>query len=124
MKNIHIRQLAVSLLISLPVLAGCSKTGSTALAPDKIPTAMNDAFKKSSGETKELASECASACQCQNVTTAFVDLQKLSQSKELTPEQRAVTARAMATTFQKLRSASDSGDPSAQALLHQYLSTR
>lgn len=112
------------LLISLPMITGCSKTGSTALAVEKIPTAMNEAFKQSSSDTKAMASECVAACQSQNVTSAFTELQRLSQNKYLTPEQRAVTARAMAATFQKLRAASDNGDPAAQAALHLYISTR
>ena len=124
MNRNHIQYLVFPLLISLPFLAGCSKSSSTALAPEKIPTAMNEAFKKSSGDAKAMACECITACQSPNVTTAFVDLQKLSQSKELTAEQRAVTVRAMATTFQRLRAASESGDPAAQALVHQYISTR
>jgi len=125
MNKDYIRRLIFSLLISLPVLAGCSKpSSSAALAEDKIPTAMNEAFKQSSGDTKAMVSECVTACQSQSATTAFAGLQRLSQSKDLTPEQRAVTARAMATTIQKLRAASENGDPAAQALLHQYISTR
>jgi uncharacterized lipoprotein YajG len=122
MKKIYIQFLIIS--ISLPLLTGCSKTSSTALSSEKIPAAMNEAFKQSSDDTKAMVSECVTACQSQNVTTAFTGLQRLSQSKDLTPEQRAVTARAMAATFQKLRAASDNGDAAAQAVLHQYISTR
>jgi hypothetical protein len=124
MKRNHIQHLSFSLMISLPILAGCSKTSSTALAPGKIPTAMNEAFKQSSGDAKAMACECVTACQSQDATTAFVDLQKLSRSQDLTPEQRAVTVRAMAATFQRLRAASENGDPAAQAVLHQYITTR
>jgi len=124
MNQNHTQHLVFSLMISLPILAGCSKTSSTALAPETIPTAMNEAFKQSSGDAKAMACECAAACQSPNVTTAFVDLQKLSRSQDLTAEQRAVTVRAMAATFQRLRAASENGDPAAQAVLHQYITTR
>jgi len=85
---------------------------------------MAEAFKQSTGDTKAMASASAAACQAQDAVAAFNDLQKLSQSSDLTAEQRAVTARAMAATFQKLRAASDNGDPAAQAALHNYISTR
>jgi hypothetical protein len=124
MNKVRIQLIIFSLLISMSIFAGCSKNSSTALAPEKIPTAVSEAFKQSSGDTKAMACECTAACQSQDVTMAFVDLQKLSRSQDLTPAQRAVTARAMATTFQRLRAASEGGDPAAQALMHQYISTR
>ena len=124
MKKIHINLAIVSLLFSLPILAGCTKAGATGLSSDNVPKVIDHAFNQSSGDTKAMVSECVSAYQARDVATAFSDLQKLSQHPDLSPEQRAVTARAMAATFPILRSASDNGDAAAQAVLHQYLSTR
>jgi hypothetical protein len=85
---------------------------------------MNAAFKNASGDTKTMAGECVTSCQSQDVTTAFADLQKLSQSKDLTHEQRVVTAKAMASTFQRLQVDAENGNAAAQALVQKYMSTR
>ena len=116
--------LTLTVITCLSIFPGCSKSDSKPLSEDKIPSAMSEAFKQSTGDTKAMASDCAAACQAQDTATAFKDLHKLSQSSDLTAEQRAVTARAMAATFQKLRAASENGDPAAQALIHEYISTR
>lgn len=126
MKN-SLKQLVVfPLALGLMLVPGCSKSssGPVTLAPEQIPTAMNEGFKQSSPEARELAGNCASATQNQDVTTAFADLQKLSRRNDLTPEQRSIAARAMATTMVQLRAASENGNPQAQAVLRQYLSTR
>ena len=116
----------ILLSLSLLIAAGCSKSNSNpvTLAPEQIPTVMNEGFKQSSGETKELVNNCISASQNQDVTVAFADLQKLSRRNDLTPEQRAIAARAMVTTMTQLRAASEKGNPAAQKLLYQYMSTR
>jgi uncharacterized lipoprotein YajG len=124
MNPIRIQSIFIALSISLVILAGCSRASSTTLAPEKIPTAMNDAFKNAPGDTKTMAGECATACQNQDVTAAFAGLQKLSNSKDLTPEQRAVTAKAMASTFRRLQVNAENGNAAAQALVQKYMSTR
>ncbi len=115
---------ALPALLLLTVLAGCSKNSSTALAPDQIPVAVNQAFKQSAGETKALAGAVVSAVQGQDPATAFNSLQQLEQQKDLTPEQRAIAARAMAATMPQLQTAAQNGNSTAQAVLHHYLSTR
>lgn len=126
MKKILNKSAVISLSLSLLIVAGCSKSSSSpvSLAPEQIPTAMNEVFKLSSGETRELVNNCISAGQSQDVTAAFTDLQKLSRRDDLTIEQRAIAARAMATTMVQLRAASEKGNPAAQSLLQQYMSTR
>ena len=112
------------LLSFLLVWPGCSKSNSTALAPEKVPGAINEAFSQSTGETKSLADQAAAAAKNQDPVTAFTQLQSLASNHDLTPEQRAIAARAMAATMPQLKAASDKGDPNAQAVLHQYMSTR
>jgi hypothetical protein len=124
MKKNFIPGLLYSLATVSLIAAGCSKHTTQALAPEKVPAAMDQAFVKAVGEPKEIAQEVTTACQNQDAATAFVDLQKLSQRTDLTPEQRATTAHAMATLFGKLRADSENGNPAAQAVVHQYVSTR
>jgi hypothetical protein len=125
--NVNLTKILTGAVVALTVIAtGCSKSSpkSVALSPDQIPVKMNQVFNQSSGETKDLANNCVSASQNQDAATAFLDLQKLSSRNDLTPEQRATTSRAMAGMFQQLRTASEQGNPAAQNVLHQYLSTR
>jgi thiamine pyrophosphate-dependent acetolactate synthase large subunit-like protein len=124
MKKTIIRALLYPMAASFLIATGCSKHGAQALAPEKIPAAMDKAFVKASSEPREIAQNVAAACLCQDSATAFADLEKLSQRTDLTPEQRATTAHAMATLFGKLRADSDNGNPAAQAVVHQYVSTR
>jgi hypothetical protein len=115
---------AFALGASWLVATGCSKHSTQALAPDKVPAAIDQAFVKATGEPKAIAQDVAAACQSQDTPAAFTDLEKLSQRTDLTPEQRATTAHAMATLFGKLRTESDNGNPAAQAVVQQYISTR
>jgi hypothetical protein len=110
----------------LACMAGgaCAKHTAAALAPDKIPAAINHAFNQSTGDAKEVASQVVLACQDQNVTAAFTNLETLSLRHDLTPEQRSVAARAMVATMPKLQAAAATGDATAQATLHQYISSR
>ena len=111
-------------LLLIAAVAGCSKNSATALAPDQIPVAVKQAFQQASGDTKALAGDVVSAVQSQDPATAFNSLQQLEQQKDLTPEQRAIAARAMAATMPQLQTAAQKGNPTAQAVLHRYLSTR
>jgi hypothetical protein len=106
------------------LLTACSKHTAASLAPDKIPDAINQAFRQSTGDAKEAASQAVSACQNQNPAAAFTSLETLSLRGDLTPEQRSVASRAMVATMPKLQAAAAAGDSAAQATLHQYLSTR
>jgi hypothetical protein len=106
------------------ILVGCSKHTAAALAPDKVPEAINHAFNQSTGDAKNVASQVVLAWQDQNVTAAFTNLETLSHRNDLTPEQRSVTARALVATIPKLQAAATTGDPDAQATLHKYFSTR
>jgi outer membrane PBP1 activator LpoA protein len=129
MKNTFTRLLTVQTsLVALAsvMFAGCSKSGtaSVTLAPEQVPTVMSQAFKQSSGETKELVNECVTAVENKQACEAFAKLEQLTRQSNLTPEQRSTAALAMVATFKQLRAAAASGDPAATAVMRQYLSTR
>jgi len=119
-----LRRRLLPCLLAAAALVGCSKHNAAALAPDKIPEALNQAFRQSTGDAKEAASQAVAACQTQNPSAAFSNLESLSQRNDLTPAQRSVAARAMVATMPKLQAAAAAGDAAAQTTLHQYLSTR
>ena len=116
-------QILACLLIAL-VLTACSKPSAEVMAPDQVPGAINQAFGKTAGETKDMAADVVSACQKQDPVAAFTNLQALSQKKDLTPEQRSVAAHAMVAELKQMQTASANGDAAAQAALHQYMSNR
>jgi hypothetical protein len=124
MKNVRICLEVLPVAIALLAAAGCIKPAPTPLTPEKVPTAVTEAFKQSTGETKEIAASVAADCQGQDSVKAFSDLQALSHQTNLTPEQRAITARAFAGVFTKLRADSDNGDAAAQAAVNHYLSSK
>lgn len=106
------------------VLAACSRHTAAALDSSKIPEAIQHAFRQSTGEAKEVATQVVTACQNQDFTAVFTNLQLLTQRTDLTAEQRSVAARAMVATMPKLQATAATGDANAQATLHQYISNR
>ena len=122
----HMRQtFALSLILFVGFLTGCSKTRSqTALDPAKIPETINKTFANAPDATKETASNYVSAFQSQDTSGAFMQLEQMNQDPNLTPQQRQVVAKAMQTTFVKLQAAAQNGDTAAQATMHSYLSAR
>ncbi len=119
---------SVSLLaLSLLIAAGCSKSGASApdaLAADKIPDAVNQAFAGAADDARQQVASVVTDVQAKDSSTAFVDLQNLSVRPNLTPEQRQVVVRAMQTTLQQVRADATNGNSTAQKVLHQYISTR
>lgn len=125
MKNPILTKTCMLAASSLIALAGCKKdSGSNALAVEKIPAAMNDAFDKAQPEVKTAAQEVVTAVQSQDSTKAFAQLRDLSARPDLNAQQRAAAARAMAAMAKKMSEAAANGDPNAAAYLHTYLSTR
>ena len=115
------------LALSLLIAAGCSKPGASAptpLAADKIPDAVNQAFAGAPEETRQQVASVVTDVQAKDSSTAFVDLQSLSARPNLSPLQRQIVVRAMQTTLQQVRSDATNGNPTAQKVLHQYISTR
>ena len=114
-------------LVGVALLAGCSKSGmgsSGAMDPAKVPVAVSKAFAKAPEAAQLAASNCVSALQNQDTCAAFLQLQQMNQQPDLTPQQHQVVAKAMQATFTQVQAAADHGDTKAQAVMHQYLSTR
>jgi hypothetical protein len=127
MKNNKFKQIISIILGSILVTAGCSKGSSSSSAPlaaARVPDEIHKAFDKSPVEVKQAATDYVAAFQEKDSAVAFAGLQRLSTRADLTPEQRSVTARAMATTYQQLRAAAQAGNQSAKAAMQQYISSR
>jgi len=124
MKKIQSAHTIVPGLLALLLAAGCAKHSPEALAPEKIPGAINQAFSQATGETKDAAVQAVAACQQHDAIEAFTSMQSLAQQKDLTPEERSIASRAEVTCLKQVQAAAEQGDASAKTLLHQYLSTR
>jgi ribosomal protein L22 len=121
-------KVSVSMLaLALLGLGGCNRNTSSMPAPlpvEQIPAAMQQAFTKAQPEAQSAANDVVSSVQSQDLTKAFEQLRDLSVRPDLTPEQKAVAARAMVTTVQQLQAAADRGDQKASEFMHKYISTR
>ena len=124
MKNLRSHHRIIPGWLALLLATGCAKHSPAALAPDQIPGAINQAFSQATGETKDAAAQAAAACQQHDAVGAFTSIQALAQQRDLTPEERSIAARAEVTCLRQVQAAAEQGDASAQAVLHQYLSTR
>jgi hypothetical protein len=125
MKNPILKMTCLVLAIAATGLAGCKKNSSSnALAVEKIPAAMDEAFDKAQPEVKTAAHEIVTSVQSQEPTKAFIQLRDLSARPDLNAQQRAAAARAMAAMAKKLQEAAANGDQNAASYLHHYLSTR
>jgi hypothetical protein len=125
MNSAHRMKFAFVACVALVFASACSKKTSTSvLQPAEVPAALDQAFAKAAGEAQQAATESATAVQNNDPATAFETLQKLSSRPDLTPEQRATTARAMAASFKQLRSAAEGGNTRAQAVMQHYQATR
>lgn len=113
-------------LMCAAIMSGCSKTGASSSVQDpaKIAVAVNQAFAKAPEPAKEAATTYVAAVQSEDGPAAFAQLQRMRAAGDLTPQQREVIAKAMQSTVKQLQSAAQSGNPKAQTVLHQYLSTR
>ena len=116
----------ICLAAALLIFGGCSReTSAPAPLPvAQIPTTIKSAFTKANPDAQSSVNEYVTALQSKELPKAFSQLRDLSARRDLTPDQRAVAARAMATTFQQLRLAAEAGDPQAAAMVHSYLVTR
>jgi hypothetical protein len=99
--------------------AACHKSATTA-----TDASLQDAFKDGSPEAKRLADAAADALQKQDRPQAFLLLQNLSASTDLTPEERRAAAKAAADMRAQLAKAATNGDQEAAALLQAYRSNK
>lgn len=120
----HITRL--TLLSGIVGLAGCSKTPTPPPTADlsQAPATFNNTFNHADEPTRQLAAGVAQSFAGQDAAMAFNQMRQLSGQANLTPEQRALLAKTMQTTFQKLQDSARNGDQNAQQTVRSYLSTR
>ena len=97
----------------------CHKSATTA-----ANASLQDAFKDGSPEARRMADAAADALQKQDRAQAFLLLQNLSSSAELTPEERRAAAKASADMRAQLARAATNGDQEAAALMQAYRSSK
>jgi len=108
------------------LLAGGLLASFTAACHRSAPTnaSLQDAFKDGSPEARHMAEAAADALQKQDRPQAFLLLQNLSSSADLTPEERRAAAKAAADMRAQLAKAATNGDQEAAALLQAYRSSK
>ena len=94
------------------------------LAVDQLPSAMEKAFSNAKPPAKDLATQVVASVQAQDYSKAFLDIQSLSASPDLTKEQSSITTRAMMTINGLLKSAVTKGDEKSATALKRYQMTK
>ena len=94
------------------------------LAVEQLPAAIENAFTKAKPAAKELATQVIASVQAQDYSKAFLDIQTLSASQELTKGQRSVVASAMMTINELLKSAVSKGDEKSAVTIQNYQLTK
>lgn len=123
----YLRLLLTSSALAAALLLGaCSKNGANASGGDlsAAQETIQGAFKEAKPEVKGLADEAAASMQRQEPAKAFVQLNGLTASPDLTPEQRAAASQSMLAVSQRLREAAQKGDEEAGKLLDMYRSSK
>ena len=95
-----------------------------ALPEEEIPATVSKAFQNADRETLDTVQQYISDVKAHDLPGAFEELQQLIVTPGLTPDQKAVLARASRTTSQKLREAADKGDATAAEVLRTFSSGR
>jgi len=109
-------------------ITGCKKAEpgvSTAAAPPDPAVTQQQiqaAFKDAKPEVKSTADQAAAALQNNDPGKAFLQLNALNATPDLTPEERAAAAQSMSRGSQQLRAAAQRGDQEAAKLLDAYRS--
>ncbi len=115
-------RITVALSLALIITLGCSKSAPppTPLAIEEIPAALEKAFSKAGPEIKSLAGQAADSVRARDYSKAFLAIQNLANSPELTKEQQSVTSRATLTVNSLLQAAQSQGDSQAAQTLQNY----
>lgn len=86
--------------------------------------AMENAFQKAPPPVKEEAREALAAMQRNDDPGAFIRLQGLTASPQLTPEQRDAAFKSWIVVNIRLQAAASNGNAAAQGLLDRYHATK
>jgi hypothetical protein len=125
----RIRLLQFAFVASLTgfLCVGCGKdpaSAPVALPEEEIPATVSKAFQNADKETLDTVHQFIADVKAHDLPGAFEELQQLNLNRDLTPDQKAVLARASRTTSQKLREAADNGDANAAEVLKTFRSGR
>ncbi|MBK7999463.1 MAG: hypothetical protein IPK15_12315 [Verrucomicrobia bacterium] len=124
-RNFHRMSLLAGCFVGFAI-CGCDR-GSTSLAPmpvEQAPQAIEDAFKGAATEVAATATDATAAMKADETVVVLESLQELSQRPDISDEQRATAARAMAAYLQKAREAAEKGDKKAEDALQHYRATK
>ncbi len=106
---------------SLLLLAGCSKGAPPKpMALEDVPSSLEAAFKDAQPEAKSTAEAVLAAIQAKDEAKAFLELNALVGRDDLTPAQRDVVSRAMATMAQQVQEVAAQGNEQAEQTLETY----
>src|SRR2546425_6749886 len=121
-KSVHCLTLGLTLLVGFA--AGCGSKGGSSesqqSALEEAPKTVQSAFKEAKPEIKAEADQIVAAIQNQEAPKAFLQLQQLSSSKDLTAEQSVAAALPPASVRAHLQAAAARGDKAAADLLEAY----
>ena len=99
--------------------AGCGRGGGApeALPVDQVAPAIEKEFKSAQTDLRNAVDMALAAIKTNDMATAYMALQSLSGSKDLTDKQRLVITRSMLTINEKVREAAAKGDGKAGEVL-------
>jgi hypothetical protein len=120
-----VKRTALAFSLSLLCLAGCRREvpPPTALPPEQVASAMEQAFKTAQPELKKMAVEFVSAFS-NDTPRAFVIIQSLNARAGLTPEQKQVIARSMLAANERMQAAAAQGETKAVEAVQTYRSNK
>lgn len=124
-RNFYRTSLILGCLVGFTTF-GCNKPASelTPMPVERAQQAIEDAFKDSSTEIAAVATDVTAAIKSDEPAAVLESLQELSQHPDISDEQRATAARAMAAYLQKAREAAEKGDKKAEDALQHYRATK
>jgi len=122
MRPLHLRNIALSLLLGLTFGLGCNRSTPppAPLTEQELPSALEQAFSKAKPEIKDLAAQVVAAVQARDYSKAFRAVQSLAGQPGLTKAQMSVTSRATLTVNSLLQAAETRGDQKAARTLKTY----
>ena len=94
------------------------------LPTDVVVSQMQSSFAQADSNAKDVANDGITALKNNNYTEAVQKLQVLTQTPNLTMEQRRAANQAFANTLVQINQAAANGDAQAQAALKYYMMTK
>ena len=103
--------------------AGCGRgtRPPEALPADQVAPAIEKEFKNAQPDLRNSVQMAVAALKTNDLATAYLALQSLSGSKDLTDKQRLVVTRSLLTINDKVREAAAKGEGKAGEVLHLQL---